>query len=660
MTQNDYIQLCHTLLRHNRAYYVDCNPEISDYEYDQLLNQLLDIEAKHPDWIEDFSPSQRVGEMLTQGFQSVSHSTPMLSLANTYSDDEVLEFIDRVEKNTGQKKLEYCCELKMDGTAISLIYEKGILKRAVTRGDGKKGDEVTHNIKTIRNLPLKLSGKNIPDYLEVRGEVYLSLKTFQNLNEQREENGLPLWANPRNAAAGSLKLLDPKEVSNRGLQIVLYTIAQTTLGAIATQYETHEYLKQLGLPTLDFVSLAKNASDIWQFRDAIHAKRDKLPYEIDGIVIKLNSIAEQKELGHTSKAPRWAVAYKFAPEQATTVLENIQLQVGRTGVITPVGILKPVRLAGSVISRVTLHNEEEIQRKDIRITDQVVIEKGGDVIPKVVSVVLKERLKDSKPWKMIKNCPSCESELQKLEGEVAYRCLNEKCPEKKYRQLCFFVSKEGMDIDHLGVKVLRQLIDQGWVKKRSDLYEIKEEQLLSLEGFKDKSAQKLIKSIEKSKDVTLAKFILALDIRYVGKTTAEELSECISHITDLYELSAEKLEEIEGIGSKVAQSIAHFFSKKENQDEIEKLLQLGINPSKPQVLSGHSFLGKTFVLTGSLDSFSREQAAHLIKERGGKVSSSVGKKTDFVLVGDAPGSKYEKALKLGIKILNEQDFSSQL
>lgn len=660
MIRDEYIQLCHTLWKHNKAYYIDCDPEITDYEYDQMMQALLDFEAKHPEWIESFSPSQRVGESLTEGFQSALHDLPMLSLANTYSEEEVQEFIKRLEKNLPGESLEYSLELKMDGTAIALIYEKGIFKKAITRGNGRRGDDVTQNIKTIASLPLKLTTSNPPDLLEVRGEVYLDLKTFHTMNEEREENGLALWANPRNAASGSLKLLNPKETAKRKLQIVLYSVARQSEETLQTQYESHQYLKDLGFPVLDHLALAKSLPQIWSFRDQIAALREKLPYEIDGIVIKLNSFKLQKELGSTSKIPRWAVAYKFAPEQAITRLERIVTQVGRTGVITPVALLEPVRLAGSTISRVTLHNEDEVHRKDIREKDTVIIEKGGDVIPKVVQVVLKDRSKDTAPWQMPKNCPSCHSPIKRLEAEVAYRCLNPNCPEKIYRSLIFFISKQGMDIDHLGQKVLKQLMDLGFVKTPSDLYRLTEKELYQLEGFKQKSVEKLLKSLEKSKNVSLERFILALDIRYVGAITAEACAQKVDSIEELIHLPTEELYEIEGVGQKVADSLAQYFKDPKNTLEIKQLLELGVKPTKPKISKNHPFYGKVFVLTGTLKNWTRDEAAKLIKERGGKVSSSVGKKTDFLLAGESFGSKYDKAKKLGVSILDESAFQKQL
>lgn len=660
MNRTQYIQLCHELWEHNKRYYIECSPSITDYEFDQLLQKVIEFEEKHPEYIENFSPTQRVGESLTDGFQSIKHEIPMLSLPNTYSNEEIADFLKRVEKNLEDENIQYCLELKMDGTAISVTYEKGYFSHAVTRGNGLMGDDVSQNIKTISELPLKLPVENPPDILEVRGEVFLELKRFHNLNKQREEDGLPLWANPRNAAAGSLKLLNPKEAKNRRLKVVFYAMARGPFDQIKTQHEMHHYLKEMGLPTLSEIALSKKEKDIWSFKDRIRDKREKLPFEIDGIVIKVNSLEKQGQMGSTSKIPRWATAYKFAPEQGTTQIRDIIVNVGRTGAITPVALLEPVKVAGSTISRVTLHNQDEVDRKDIRIGDTVIIEKGGDVIPKVVRVLLDKREDHSSPWKTPSECPSCSENVFRLEGEVAYRCLNKACPERIYRHLTFFVSKEAMDMDHMGVKVISQLMEKKYIEKPSDIYRLNEEKLLSLEGFKSKSVQKLLKSIEKSKKIPLSKFIMALDIRYVGATTADDLA---FHVKDIWELSTKNVEDliaIEGIGEKVASSIYEYFQDSFNVSEIKEMLELGLNPQKAITESSHPFYGKVFVLTGTLSVYGREEAARLIKERGGKISSSVSKKTNYLLLGEQPGSKYDKAKKFEVPILTEGEFGAQL
>ena len=437
-------------------------------------------------------------------------------------------------------------------------------------------------------------------------------------------------------------------------------MAQGPFDQIQTQYEVHQYLKLLGLPTLCEIALCKEEKEIWTFRDRIRKLREKLPFEIDGVVIKVNNLSSQSQMGATSKIPRWATAYKFAPEQGITQIREIIINVGRTGALTPVAILEPVKVAGSTISRVTLHNQDEIERKDIRIGDTVIIEKGGDVIPKVVSVILKERADHCAPWKIPTHCPSCESRVVKQEGEVASRCPNEECPEKIYRHLTFFVSKEAIDIDHLGLKVMKQLMDKKYIQRPSDIYRLTEKELLSLEGFKAKSAQKLLESIEKSKRVTLSRFIMALDIRYVGKTTADDLAFHAKDIWDLTQKSIQELIEIEGIGEKVAVSIYEHFQDDFNIGEIKAMLELGLNPQKAKKVLEHFYNGKVFVLTGSLLGYTRDEAASLIKERGGKISSSVSKKTDFLLTGESPGSKYDKAQKLNVAILSEDQFANDL
>ncbi len=656
MNREEYRHLCTELSRHNRLYYAEAKPEISDYEYDLLSEKLLAYEKKHPDHVEAYSPSARIGESLTEGFQTREHEVPMLSLANTYSDEEIVDFLRRVEKITEKKNPAYCAELKMDGTAVSVIYKKGIFDAAVTRGNGERGDDVSQNVKTIRELPLQLTADSPPDLLEVRGEVFLDLPRFHHLNEQREEDGLPVWANPRNAAAGTLKLLNPKEVASRGLRIVFYAIARDSSKKNRFQYDVHAALRSYGLPTLQETALCRTEEEIYAFRDRIHKIRSSLPFEIDGIVLKVNDLQLYGELGTTMKHPRWAVAYKFAPESALTKIREIIVRPGRTGVLTPVALLDPVRVSGSVIARVTLHNGEEIERKDLRIGDTVRIEKGGDVIPKIVSVVKESREKGALKWEMPNRCPSCGTEAVELPGETALRCPNRNCPGRHLRHLIFFAGKEAMNIEHLGEKIVETLLHQGLVKKSSDFFRLREEQLLQVEGFREKSVHRLLESIEKSKRVPLSRFIMALDIRYVGISTAEALADSVSNIRELFSRTKEDLEQIDGVGEKVATSVYDYFHREENRSEVEDLLALGICPQKEKIRTDHLFCGKTFVLTGSLESFDRDEASKLIKERGGKVSGSVGKKTDFLLVGESPGSKYEKAKALGIPVLEEKEF----
>lgn len=664
LTQQEYLELIAVIQKHDELYYKKHTPEVSDYEYDQILKELEQIEKEHPEWVTSDSPSQRVGEMLTAGFQQVEHKVPMLSLANTYSQQEIEEFMQRVDKGLEGKKAHFCAELKMDGIAITAFFEKGVFVRGVTRGDGKKGDDITQNMKTIRSLPLKLSGENIPDLLEVRGEVFMTKDVFTDLNQKKEELGEAPWANPRNAAAGSLKLLDPKETKERRLSIVFYAIAQNSSSAIKTQEESIIQIHKLGLPAFEegFYKLCTHVEEVMAFADSIEKKRPALPYEIDGIVIKVNEMQWQDILGFTGKSPRWAVAYKFSPEQALTQILDITVQVGRTGVLTPVAELKPASLAGSVIARATLHNQEEVSRKDIRIGDFVVIEKGGDVIPKVVEVDLKKRPHDTHPWHMPHHCPSCASIVVHAKGEVAVRCVNPECPEQILRKIIFFASKDAMDIGNLGEKVVQQLFSKGLIRYSSDLYTLTAEDLTGLEGFKEKSVHNLLQSIEKSKNCSLARFILALGIKFVGEGTAEALAQSALSIEKLSGMTQEELKDVEGVGEKVAEAVFEFFASSHNQKEIESLLKRGVSPTVVTVSAdpSHPFYGKTFVLTGTLANYTRSAASELIKERGGKIGSTVSAKVDYLLFGDDPGSKWEKAKKLKVSLLSEEEFQRML
>ena len=649
------------MIEHDKRYYDMAKPTITDQEYDRKMRQLTAYEKAHPDDIDPNSPAQRVAENPTEGFVQRAHLVPMYSLANTYSEEEVEEFVKRVHKLLEKSEVAFCCELKMDGTAISLRYEKGKLVHALTRGNGKEGDDVTANIKTIPSIPLQLSGSHIPEVMEVRGELYLTLATFRALNAEREEMGLGAFANPRNAAAGSLKLLDPREVARRKLHIVTYGIGEAPF---KTQSEVHEQLKKWDLPTASpkHLALAHNLKEIMEFAKKIQEERDDLPFEIDGIVIKVDDLKAQAILGHTGKIPRFAVAYKFAPEQAHTRIEAITVQVGRTGVLTPVAELKPVSLAGSTISRATLHNREEIQRKDIRVGDWVIIEKGGDVIPKVVEVDLKKRASDSNPWHMPLHCPVCKTAVVHYPGEVAVRCPNGQCGAQQIRKIIYFASKHAMDIEHMGEKVVERLVEKGLVTRISDIYLLDEEKLAKLDGFKEKSIRNLLESIEASRSCSLARFLMGLGIKYVGTETAELLAEHVSDLDELMGFSVNELTHMEGIGEKTAVAIADFFKDRINREEIKLLLEHGVQVQKlkKKKIVGHPFEGKIFVLTGSLTHLTRDEAAELIKERGGKVVGSVSKKTDYVLVGEDPGSKYEKAKELKIQILSEEEFRDLL
>ena len=650
MTRDDYLSLIEAIDEHNRHYYDECLPQISDQAFDNLVKTVEQIEEEHPDWIVSYSPTQRVNPMQPlSGFKRVAHAVPMMSLANTYSKEEVIEFVERIHKLVGDRKVTYALELKMDGTAVSLYYEKGLFKRGATRGDGKLGDDVTENLRTIRTLPMKLKE---PVTLEVRGEVFMPLAIFHTLGKEAG------WANPRNAAAGSLKLLDSQEVSRRHLSIVCYAIAGES--EVKKQSLVHHYLEKLGFPICPHLGVAHNVEEILAFADQIESMRARLPFEIDGIVIKVDDIQLHDELGATGKCPRWATAYKFAPMQAKTTVEAITVQVGRTGVLTPVAELTPVFVAGSTISRATLHNEEEVMRKDIRIGDTVIIEKGGDVIPKVVSVVLEKRPSHTTPWKMPTACPSCGGPLVKKEGEVAVKCLNKRCAAQHAERLIFFASKGAMDIDGLGEKVMLKLMERGLVNTWPDIYRLTEENLTEIEGFKEKSVENLLNAIESSKKVSLGRFIFALGIPFVGIQTAEELAHRGGNLKKILSMTEEEFLNIEGIGDKVAGSLVSFFQDPLHRHEIEELISLGVHPKQPHEALDHPFGGKSFVLTGSLSSMTREEASSFIKARGGKVSGSVSKNTDYVVAGTEAGSKLDKALDLGIKILDEDAFKNML
>ena len=663
MTKEKYLELIDEIKRHDKLYFELHDPEISDYDYDQLVKKVEDYEKEHPEWIAAVSPTQAVGEKPTKGFKQIDHTVPMLSLANSYNETDVEDFIKRVHKLLELQDIKFSAELKMDGIAVSLRYENGVFSRGLTRGNGKRGDDITRNLKTLKDLPMKLKG-SFPKHLEVRAEVFMPKKVFTKLNKKKEEAGEDVWANPRNAAAGSLKLLDAEETRKRELTLIVYGIVEGEKGLVETQQEAKDCLEKWGFPTFSDqqFSVCDSASKLLEFSHQIEKKRDSLPFEIDGMVFKANELKYWDRLGAAGKKPRYAIAYKFAPLQAVTIIEDITIQVGRTGVLTPVAELKPVFLAGSTISRATLHNEHEIDRKDIRINDSVIIEKGGDVIPKVVEVLFEKRDKSSKKWAMPKQCPICLSDVQRKEGEVAVRCKNSSCQAQNLRRLIFFASKEAMNIETLGNKVMTKFVEEGLIGRFSDIYKITKEDIEQFEGFKEKSIQNLLSHIKGSKDVTLSRLIFALGIPYIGTQTADILAETRPDIESIMTLTKDELLSLEGIGEKVADSFIMYFQNPEHIKEIKELKELGINPkqSKDAKSSNHEFLQKSFVLTGSLENYTRSEAKELIKQRGGKVSSTVSKKTDFLLVGEDPGSKYDKAKDLGITILTEDEFEKRL
>jgi len=645
---------------HEYRYYVLDDPEISDAAYDRLMNRLKDLEAALPELVTPDSPTVRVGGAPREGFQTVRHARPMLSLDNAFSYDALRDFDRRVREASGRQKIEYVAEHKFDGLSISLQYEDGILSRGVTRGDGTTGEDVTPNVKTIRSIPLRIDtavlkkAKLSPDF-EVRGEVLMTRKAFEALNRQQEQSGGKIFVNARNSAAGAVRVLDPSITAARRLDFFAYYLLVDGKVPLAKHSESLGVLKQLRFRASDDWKLCDGIDEVIAYCDEWDTKREKLPYEIDGVVIKVNSTAIQNELGYTAKAPRWAIAYKYPARQETTVVTDIIVQVGRTGALTPVAVLEPVQVGGVTVSRSTLHNMDEIERLGLQIGDAVIIERAGEVIPHVVKVV--KPGKHRKPFRMPKHCPECGSAIHKDEDGVAYRCVNASCPAKRKESLLHFAGRHAMNIDGLGEKIVDQLVDKGLVKDVADLYLLKLEDLAALDRMAEKSAQNLLDEIEASKKNNLARLIYALGIRFVGERTAQLLAE---HFSSLEELAAAKEEQLVGVpevGPKVAAAIVEFFSEPANRQLIKKLHKAGVHPTaEKREVKSQKFAGKTFVFTGSLSNRSREEAGELVQQHGGKVAGSVSKKTDYVVVGADPGSKYDKAKELGVTILTEAEF----
>jgi DNA ligase (NAD+) len=639
---------------HEKKYYVDNDPQISDYEFDLLVKKLEELENQFPELITPESPTQRVGEQPLEGFASVEHRTPMLSLDNCYSIEELREFEERIQKLLPSQKIEYVAELKIDGLGISVIYREGKYGQAVTRGDGLRGDDVTVNVKTIRSLPLEI--KN-PREIEVRGEIYLPFESFEKINKEKGKKGEPLFANPRNAAAGSLRTLNPREVASRRLDLFLYYIFIEG-EEMPTQWKNLKMLQDLGFKTNPIACHCTSLDEIISFYEEWQEKRDRLDYDVDGVVVKVDSTEQRKLLGFTAKFPRWAISFKFPARQATTRIKDIIIQVGRTGALTPVAILEPVQLSGITISRSTLHNEDEIKRKDIRIGDTVLIERSGDVIPKVVSVMKEKRTGKEKKVVWPSSCPVCHSSTFKPEGEAIARCVNPSCPAKIRESILHFAWRRAMNIEGLGEALVDQLLEKKLIQKIPDLYALKHEDLVRLEKIGPKSSQNLLDEIEKTKQRNLDRLIYALGIRYVGERTAQALASHFKTLENLAQASLEELIQIEDVGPKVAESVVFFFQQPENIELINRLKQASLNFSyqKTESQKDLPLAGQTFVLTGKLESLAREEVAGLIEELGGTVSSSVSSKTNYVVVGESPGSKLAKAKKLGIQTIEEKDF----
>ncbi|MBI4744088.1 MAG: NAD-dependent DNA ligase LigA [Actinobacteria bacterium] len=646
---------------HNYRYYVLDQPEISDAEYDRLMRELIKLEEQYPELITPDSPTQRIGVTPAEQFQPISHRSKMMSLADAFSFEELGDFFDRIKRLLDEEEIEVVCELKIDGSAVALTYENGIYVRGATRGDGETGEDVTANIKTLRSLPLRLNIKDFPEEIEVRGEVYLPEDKFIELNKEREESGLPAFANPRNAAAGSLRQLDPKITASRPLNIFVYGVGYISGTEFKTHWEGLQFLKKAGFKVNPYTKLVDSFEEVIDYCNEWNKKRDTLPYEIDGVVVKVNSIEKQNQLGSTSKSPRWAIAYKFAAKQETTKIESIVVQVGRTGALTPVANLVPVRIGGTTVSRATLHNEDEIERKDIRIGDTVIVQRAGDVIPEVVSVIKDKRMGKEKKFEMPTRCPVCGADVYRPEDEAVSRCTGIACPAQLRNHLLAFASRGAMDIDGLGRAVVDALMDLKLVSDVADLYYLTKEDLLKVPHFKDKAAENLLDAIGKTKNRPLAKLLFGLGIRHVGAHVASLLAKHFSSIDKLHKATYDDLISIYEIGPKVAESILFFFKQKKNLKVLEKLKTAGVRMEETgKTAISQKFAGLIFVLTGTLSSFTREEIKDKIEQAGGHVSSSISSKTNYVLAGEYPGSKYNKAKKLGVRILNEDEFKRMI
>ena len=650
--------------QHSYAYYVMDNPTVSDYEYDLLFRRLLELEEKYPQFITAQSPTQRIGAIPSNSFEKITHPTPMLSLGNAFSNNELILFDQRVKNILQIDTVQYVVEHKIDGLAINLIYENGKLVKAATRGDGSIGEDVTANIRTIKAIPLELNVEEveIPEFLEVRGEVYLPKKEFIRLNKERQANDEALFANCRNAAAGSLRQLDPKETAKRYLSAILYGIGEIK----GLNFEYHsavlDFLSKLGFKTNKEYQIFSNINEVMQYCASWSEKKEQLDFDIDGMVIKVNNLKDQKILGYTAKDPRWAIAYKFQPEQGITKIEKIVVNVGRTGAITPLAYLTPVTISGSKISKATLHNEDYIVAKDIRIGDTVIVHKAGEIIPEVVAVKLEERTGTEVKFVMPQICPECQNPVVKEDNEAAYKCVNPNCPAILRENFIHFVSRDAMNIEGLGPSVVSMLLDNNLINDVADLYKLTTEELLNLDRIGAKSAENLISAIEKSKQAGLNRLLFALGIRFVGVKAANILANHFKSMKALTKSSLEDLLAINEIGTKIAQSIIAYFNKQENLMLLDKLSEVGVNMTAKTIerMEQENFQDKIFVLTGNLESFNRKEASLLIEQFGGKVSSAVSKKTDFVVAGTEAGSKLTKAQELGINIISEEEFKNMM
>ena len=644
---------------HEHRYYVLDDPEVADAEFDRLLNQLKKIEAEHPELITPQSPTQRVGGKPREGFVKVAHSSPMLSLDNAYSEEELREWERRVQELSGRTDVEYVCELKLDGMSLAVVYEDGVLERGITRGDGSTGEDVTLNVRTVRSVPLELDASvlkkaGLPSSFEVRGELLMPLASFRKMNESREEQGLAAFANPRNATAGTVRQLEPSVTAQRRLDYFTYQLLKDGRTYFDRHSKALAALQAAGFKVNPNHKLVKNLDEILRFIQQWEEKRDSLPYEIDGIVIKVDRIALQTELGFTGKAPRWAIAYKYAARGGVTQIEGVLVTVGRTGKLTPTAMLKPVAIGGTTVSRATLHNMDFIERLGVKIGDWVEVERGGDVIPKVTKVVEdKQHPRGRQAFHMPKACPECGGHIVKTEGEVDHRCVNANCPAKLRESVLHFAARSVMNIEGMGDVLVAQLTERGLVKSVADIYSLTEEKLLTLERMGEKSAQNVLKEIEGSKKLPLERVIFGLGIRFVGERTAEFLAEHFGSMDAIMEASLEQLQEVNEVGPRIAQSIVEFFGEAKNLELVERLRQAGLTLKGIKRERGTQLAGKTFVLTGTLARHTRDEAKKLIEDAGGKVAGSVSKKTDYVVAGEEAGSKLDKARELGVAVIDE-------
>jgi DNA ligase (NAD+) len=656
-----YRELCAEIHHHNTLYHVYDRPEISDAAYDRLFRELLEIEKEFPELISPTSPSMRVGAPPLEKFTSVRHSVPMLSLENAFDEQEMRDFDERIRRFLARDEtIEYVCEPKMDGVAVELVYRDGLLELGSTRGDGTTGEQITENLKTIPTIPLVLE-KGSPPLLEVRGEVYMDLAAFQALNREREEEGQPSFANPRNAAAGSLRQLDSAVTAKRPLQICCYGVGLVEGPLPATHYQMLEQLRRWGLRVhLDKIRPARGIDEVIACFRELEEMREQLPFEIDGLVVKVNNLDLQRELGEKTRTPRWAIAWKFPPRQSETEVEDIVLQVGRTGAITPVAQLRPVEVSGVTVSRASLHNWDEIARLDVRIGDRVVVERAGDVIPDVVKVLPEHRTGSERQVPLPETCPACGGPVVKLEGEVVPRCQELSCPARVLEALKHFVARRAMDIDGLGEQTLRQLLDRGLVRSMADLYLLTREDLLGCERMGEKSSDNLLTAIAASKERPLARFLYALGIRHVGEHLARVLARQFGSLEELAAADREQLLAIHEVGPQVADSVVDFFRKERNRQILDELRQAGVVPRAEARRTGGPLTGKTFVFTGTLVQFKRKEAQDMVEALGGRASGSVSKKTDYVVAGSEAGSKLDRARELGVAVLSEDEFRQLL